>query len=134
MRQGLFATAIASSVALCAPLLGAAGAQAEEVAFSLPADVLPPIVPADNPLTAAKVELGKKLYFDARLSADDTVACATCHDPRHGFAEPRPVSLGVGGAKGVRNAPTVLNAAFLSTQFWDGRAATPRGAGQGRRS
>ena len=124
MRQELFSTLIAFGFALCAPLLGAAGAGAQEVTISLPADVLPPIVPPDNPLTAEKVELGKKLYFDRRLSADDTVSCATCHDPRHGFADPRPVSLGVGGVKGVRNSPSAFDAAFLSTQFWDGRAAT----------
>ena len=123
MRQRLFATALASTVALGA-VLAAAAARAEEVELSLPADALPPIVPPDNPLTAAKVELGKKLYFDRRLSADGTVSCATCHDPRHGFAEPRPVSIGVGGKQGVRNAPTAFDAAFLATQFWDGRAAT----------
>lgn len=88
----------------------------------LPEGVMAPEVPADNPLTAAKVELGKKLYFDPRLSKDDTVSCATCHDPRMGFAENKPVSDGVGGAKGVRNAPTTLNAAFFREQFWDGRA------------
>jgi cytochrome c peroxidase len=86
--------------------------------------VLPPLVPENNPATPEKIELGKKLYFDRRLSSDDTVSCATCHDPRHGFAEPRPVSIGVGGAKGVRNAPTAFDAAFLGSQFWDGRAPT----------
>jgi cytochrome c peroxidase len=111
---------LAAGLTLCLSAL----ATVEQVAVRLPANVLPPIVPEDNPLTAAKVELGRKLYFDPRLSADDSVSCATCHDPHHGFAEPRPVSLGVGGAKGVRNAPTVFDAAFLSTQFWDGRAAT----------
>jgi len=113
--------------ALLVPLLlalPATPADAEDLALPVPAGVLPPIVPPENPLTAEKVELGKKLYFDRRLSLDDTVSCATCHDPRHGFAEPRPVSIGVGGAKGVRNAPTAFDAAFLATQFWDGRAAT----------
>ena len=97
---------------------------AQPVTLPVPAGVLPPEIPADNPPTAAKVELGKRLYFDPRLSADGTVACATCHDPKSGFAEPRAVSVGVGGATGVRNSPTVLNAAFLREQFWDGRAAT----------
>jgi len=99
---------------------------AETVEVPLPADVLPPEVPTDNPTTPAKVALGRKLYFDTRISTDGTVACATCHDPRHGFADPRgkPTSAGVGGAMGTRNAPTSLNAAFLATQFWDGRAAT----------
>jgi cytochrome c peroxidase len=104
----------------------ATGALAQEVSLSIPEGVLPPLIPEDNPLTAAKIELGKKLYFDKRLSKDDTVSCATCHDPRTAFADPRgkPTSAGVGGAVGPRNSPTVLNAAFLAQQFWDGRAAT----------
>ena len=102
----------------------ASAADAGEVTLPVPEGVLPPIIPAENPLSSEKVTLGEKLYFDPRLSKDDTVSCATCHDPLHAFAEPRPVSIGVGGASGVRNAPTVLNAAFLSEQFWDGRAPT----------
>ncbi|MBM4335391.1 MAG: cytochrome-c peroxidase [Deltaproteobacteria bacterium] len=97
-------------------------ARADEVVISVPKGVTPPQVPADNPLTAAGVELGKKLYFDSRLSKDDTISCATCHDPRTGFAEHKPVSDGVAGGRGNRNAPTVMNAAFLPEQFWDGRA------------
>jgi cytochrome c peroxidase len=105
-------------------LVAALPAIAQEVQLPVPDGVLPPEIPADNPLTQAKVDLGKLLYFDKRLSSDDTVACATCHDPKTGFAEPKPVSEGVNGAKGVRNAPTVLNAAFLRELFWDGRAPT----------
>ena len=80
-------------------------------------------VPEGNPLSDAKTELGTLLYFDKRLSKDDTVACATCHDPGHGFAEPRKTSRGVGGKVGTRNAPTVINRLFSKEQFWDGRAA-----------
>jgi cytochrome c peroxidase len=109
-------------LALLLLLVLAAPARSQDVTMPLPEGVMAPEVPADNPLTAAKVELGKKLYFDPRLSKDDTVSCATCHDPRMGFAENKPVSDGVGGAKGVRNAPTTLNAAFFREQFWDGRA------------
>ena len=115
---------LAVAVAALGLLLAAPPALAEDVALPVPDGVLPPEIPADNPLSSAKVELGRKLYFDVRLSKDDTVSCATCHDPRTGFAEPKPVSTGVGGAQGVRNAPTVLNAAFLREQFWDGRAPT----------
>jgi cytochrome c peroxidase len=79
-------------------------------------------VPAANPMTDAKVRLGMALYFDPRLSSDGTISCASCHDPNAGFADPRPFSLGVGGAKGGRNAPTVLNSAHVKFQFWDGRA------------
>jgi len=89
-------------------------------------DALPAIAPAppDNPTTPARVTLGNALYFDTRLSADGTVACASCHVLAIGGDDDRPVSLGIGGAPGTRNAPTVLNAAFFSAQFWDGRAAS----------
>jgi cytochrome c peroxidase len=98
----------------------------QPVEIAVPAGVFPPELPADNPLTAEKIELGKKLYFDKRLSTDGTIACASCHDPAHAFADGRgtKTSAGVGGALGSKNAPTVLNAAFLLTQFWDGRAPT----------
>jgi len=79
-------------------------------------------VPESNPVSDAKIELGRDLYFDTRLSKDDTVSCATCHAPEHGFAEPRKTSQGVGGKLGKRNAPTVINRLFSSNQFWDGRA------------
>lgn len=79
-------------------------------------------VPRNNPLTPARVELGRRLFFDARLSADGTVSCATCHDPKLGFADGKAVAEGVGGRRGARNSPTLLNAMFNSGQFWDGRA------------
>ena len=81
-------------------------------------------IPADNPLTAEKIELGKMLYFDPRLSSNGTVSCFTCHNVMEGGDDHRPTSIGVHGQAGGRNAPSVWNAAFLSTQFWDGRAAT----------
>src|SRR5213075_2806921 len=71
-----------------------------------------------------KIALGEKLFFDGRLSADGTVACATCHDPARAFTDGRPASIGIDGRVGQRNAPTVLNALYNKTQFWDGRAAT----------
>ena len=80
-------------------------------------------VPETNPITAEKVALGRLLYFDKRLSKDDTVSCATCHDPAHAWAEPRKTSTGVGGKVGERNAPTVINRLFSKEQFWDGRGA-----------
>jgi cytochrome c peroxidase len=80
--------------------------------------------PADNPRTPAKVELGQRLFFDARLSADGTIACSTCHDPARAFTDGKPVSTGIAGRVGQRNSPTVLNALYNKTQFWDGRAAT----------
>ena len=81
-------------------------------------------VPADNPMSAAKIELGKQLYFDPRLSLDGTVSCNSCHNVMAGGADDRPTSVGINGQRGGRNAPTVWNAALLSVQFWDGRAAT----------
>jgi cytochrome c peroxidase len=84
---------------------------------------LPPVpIPADNPPTAETIALGRRLYYDPALSADNTVSCATCHDPRFGFADPKPVSEGVGKKAGTRNSPPVLNAAYFQVQFWDGRA------------
>ncbi len=91
---------------------------------AIPADVWEMLIPQDNPLTEAKVALGKDLYFDKRLSLDDTVSCATCHDPKAAFAQNLSVAEGVGGKKGARNSPTILNAMFNVEQFWDGRAAT----------
>ena len=80
-------------------------------------------VPETNPITQAKIELGRRLYFDARLSKDGTISCASCHAPEKGFSDGRATSLGVGGQTGARNAPTVMNRLFSKEQFWDGRAA-----------
>jgi cytochrome c peroxidase len=75
-----------------------------------------------NPNDAAKVALGKQLYFDGRLSRNGAIACAFCHNPGTGWADPRQTSIGVGGGVGGRQAPTVLNTRFNPLQFWDGRA------------
>lgn len=86
---------------------------------------LPPLpVADDNPMTPEKIELGKMLYFDKRVSKDGTVSCATCHDPKLAWAEHEPTSEGISHQKGGRNAPTVINAAYATSQFWDGRAKT----------
>lgn len=106
------------------PAPKSAGDPVEPVAFVLkvPAGLPPVPVPKDNPMTAEKVELGKLLYFDTRLSKDGTVSCATCHDPKMAWAEHTPTSKGIKGQFGGRNAPTVINAAYATAQFWDGRA------------
>jgi cytochrome c peroxidase len=83
-----------------------------------------PPIPADNPQTEAKIELGKALYFDPRLSSTGTVSCNSCHNVMASGDDNRPVSVGIEGQKGGRSAPTVWNSAFLSVQFWDGRAPT----------
>jgi cytochrome c peroxidase len=92
--------------------------------LGIPIDLWTYLVPNDNPITVAKVELGRKLFFDARLSADGKVSCASCHDPKRAFTDGRKVAEGIGGRLGTRNSPTLLNAMFSSGQFWDGRADT----------
>ena len=101
-----------------------AAADTYAISFPLGVDGEQMQIPRTIPLTAAKVELGKLLYFDGRLSKDGTVSCATCHDPAKGFTDQLPVSKGIRGQLGGRNAPTVINSAFYYFQFWDGRAAT----------
>lgn len=76
----------------------------------------------DNPLTTVRVALGRRLFFDPILSHDKTVACATCHRPDHGFASPDARPIGIGGKQGTRRAPTLLNRAYGTAFFWDGRA------------
>ncbi|MGZ4787218.1 MAG: cytochrome-c peroxidase [Terriglobales bacterium] len=84
---------------------------------------LPPVpIPADNPPTAETIDLGRHLYYEPMLSVDNTLSCASCHHPDAGFADPRPVSIGIGGKKGTRNSPPVCNATYFDVQFWDGRA------------
>jgi cytochrome c peroxidase len=90
----------------------------------VPAELTRAVLPPDNPQTSEKIALGEQLFFDGRLSADGTVACATCHDPARAFTDGRPVSIGIHGRAGQRNAPTVLNALYNKAQFWDGRAKT----------
>ncbi|MBZ6380043.1 cytochrome-c peroxidase [Pacificimonas flava] len=84
---------------------------------------LPPVpVPEDNPVTPAKVELGEKLFNDTRLSLTGDISCATCHDAGKAFTDgPLTVSKGINDLEGTRNAPTVVNAAYMELQFWDGR-------------
>ncbi len=81
-------------------------------------------IPADNAPNQERIALGRKLYFDVRLSKDGTVACATCHDISRGFTDRRSVSEGIRDQLGQRSAPTVMNAAMFQSMFWDGRAAT----------
>ncbi|HTZ99318.1 MAG TPA: cytochrome c peroxidase [Candidatus Aquilonibacter sp.] len=130
-----------AAIAAAALILGAAGASTD--AQTPAAGKAPPIPPAgplaapkplhqlgmpfrapraDNPQTPAKIALGEKLFFDGRLSADGSVACATCHDPARAFTDGRAVSIGIKGRVGQRNSPTILNALYNVAQFWDGRA------------
>ncbi len=81
-------------------------------------------IPEDNPLTRAKIELGRQLYFDGRLSVDGTISCADCHHPDEGYTRHTQFGVGVGGLTGDRNSPTSYNRILSREQFWDGRAAS----------
>jgi cytochrome c peroxidase len=120
------------SLALISSLLlfGCERVEVEEAFKPTPYEIQVPLglnkfnleIPADNPMTVEKVALGRLLYFDKRLSIDDTISCATCHAPESAFAEAKKTSVGVHGQVGARNAPTVINRVFSTVQFWDGRA------------
>jgi cytochrome c peroxidase len=120
MRRGALLIGLGWILAgLCLP--GTAQAQERYLANGpLPALA----APADNPQTDAKIRLGAQLYFDTRLSADNTISCATCHDPKTGWANPHPTDTGIGGQVGGRNSGTILNAGYMRFQFWDGRAGS----------
>ena len=128
-RRGLFASFL---FLLGATLLAA------DLPSSLPKDTLPaklslddiPLglakrsIPRESQLTEARVRLGRKLFFDPILSADNTVACASCHQPAHGFASAEPRPRGIRGQSIARRAPTLFNRAYGSSFFWDGRASS----------
>ncbi len=80
--------------------------------------------PADGGWTKERAALGKRLFFEPRLSKDGEVSCASCHDPARAFTDGKPLAVGVAGARGARNSPTLVNRALGRSQFWDGRAAT----------
>jgi cytochrome c peroxidase len=116
---------LAAGMALAAAMLvlGHQNSLGEEPNLAL--GQLPSIqIPAANAQFDAKVELGKLLFFDPRLSKDASISCASCHVPSAGFSDPRQFSIGVGGKQGGRNAPPVINAAYNHVQFWDGRAGS----------
>ena len=81
-------------------------------------------VPEDNPLTAEKIELGRQLFFDPRLSRDGTLSCATCHQPARAFADGRIIAVGVDGRQGRRNAPALINRGYGRAFFWDARSVS----------
>src|SRR6266850_5713213 len=124
----VFATAALSPAADAAPGPGDHASRAGIVPIGKPIKIeaplgLPPVpIPPDNPPTEETIALGRRLYYDAGLSVDGTVACATCHAPNLGFRDGKARSSGVGGQHGTRRAPTVVNAAYNTLQFWDGRS------------
>ena len=105
------------TIALCI-LITAAGIRAVNGA---PLGLPPVPIPADNPQSQAKIALGDRLFHEARFSSDGKVSCSTCHAEDKAFTDHRRVSRGHDGLLGTRNAPTVINAAYMQTLFWDGR-------------
>lgn len=93
------------------------------VAIPLGLDLYMP-VPEENPITAEKIALGRRLFNDRRLSRDRSMACASCHDPARAFSDGRPVAIGIAGRRGRRHTPTIVNRGYGRAFFWDGRALT----------
>ena len=122
-RGGLFAM-VAGILLLMAGSAWAASQTPYEPEIPLGLDEDGFHVPKDNPLTKEKVDLGHLLFFDKRLSQDNTIACATCHIPALAFTDGQPVSTGIKRLQGGRSAPTSINRGFSKVQFWDGRAPT----------
>ena len=81
-------------------------------------------VPEDNPLTPERIQLGRELFFDTRLSRDGSLSCSSCHNPEHAFSDGRPLAVGVFGRTGRRNAPALINRGYGRAFFWDGRTQT----------
>ena len=105
-----------AAVALAWLLLS--GSEADGYRWNLPAWVPPPVVPADNPMTVAKVELGRHLFYDTRLSADGSQSCASCHHQDKAFTDGQALSVGVTGETGARSAMGLANVAYLPTLTW----------------
>ena len=126
IRLGVvLAFAVLGVIAMAASNASSVGASDGDFHIDLPLGVPLELwnyfVPSDNPMSEAKVALGRDLFFDKRLSADGSLSCSTCHDPRFGFTDGKQVPEGIHGRKGTRSAPTILNAMFNAGQFWDGR-------------
>lgn len=122
LRKSFLGALAISSVAMLSPLAATATEYKLKMPFGLEESAV--VIPKDNPMTVEKVELGRILFFDKRLSADNTIACANCHLAKFAFTDGMPVSTGIRGQKGGRSAPASFNRVFSSAQFWDGRAAT----------
>lgn len=95
-------------------------AASEAFALDIPVGFPAPLIPEDNQLSHAKVELGERLFFDPHLSSDNSISCATCHQPQLSFAESHPISEGVNQSPGIRNAPSLANVAYQEALFAEG--------------
>ncbi len=105
---------------IVAALLATSAAAKEDLSKWIRPDKVP--APKNNRITPERIELGKFLYFDTRLSRNNTVSCATCHNPSMGWSDGQSKAIGIEGRQGPRNSPTVINTAYQRHQFWDGRA------------
>ncbi|MGR3319284.1 MAG: cytochrome-c peroxidase [Candidatus Anammoxibacter sp.] len=125
LRKNMIFTLLNVSILFVFLLSGGYKCFGSELFFEIPKGLdLDLKIPKDNPITKEKVELGKQLYFDKRLSVDNTVSCATCHSLTFGFSDGQSTSTGIKGQKGGRNAPTVINTTYNDLQFWDGRSGS----------
>lgn len=93
-----------------------------QAADDVPLGLKKVVWPENNKPSAEKIELGKQLYFDKRLSRDDTISCASCHDPKKGWSNDDAFATGIKGQRGGRSSPTIINSTYQDLQFWDGRA------------
>jgi cytochrome c peroxidase len=126
-RLFLFAIAVVACFAFASSFQAQSGAGlplpiGQPVTLKAPLGLRPVPIPTDNPPTRDTIALGRRLYYDPMLSSDGTISCASCHAPQFAFGDAHQFSLGVGGKTGKRHAPTVINSAYNSFQFWDGRS------------
>src|SRR5262245_31984248 len=127
-RRNSLRLLLVSAFAIAALLWLAPGFSAQQtpwkssIPLGLPADTWDYYVPRNNPMTAAKIDLGRKLFFDTRLSADGRISCASCHDPKLAFTDGRATASGIEGRRGERNSTTLLNAMVHTGTFRDERA------------
>ncbi len=133
MRQVLLSVLGAAALAVSYQVVSSpAGTEASAGSEINPLLGLPPVpIPTGNPQTPAKIALGNKLFHDKRFSIDGGISCSSCHDDGKAFTDHLTVSVGHHGLTGTRNAPTVINAAFYKSQFWDGREPDLEGQSKG---
>jgi cytochrome c peroxidase len=122
LKLGVLSGLLATALTLLANSASATDQLFVKIPLGIPGDLWTYFIPKDNRLTPAKIELGRQLFFDPRLSADGSISCASCHNPKFAFTDGRKTAEGIGRRHGARNTPTLLNAMFSSTLFWDGRA------------
>ncbi|MCI0661894.1 MAG: cytochrome-c peroxidase [Acidobacteria bacterium] len=128
--MAMFRTLTILLFALIATIGFVPGFDAQQLAFTnaiplgLPEDTWDYYVPKKNPLSAVKIELGRRLFFDPRLSSDGKISCSSCHKPELAFTDGKPLAEGIEGRVGTRNSPTLFNVTFNAAQFWDGRVNT----------